>query len=180
MPMRQTELHAGHVVDATCQAIGEKFVLFDVAPAVFVAETEIGGVGEKAMRDTRALRALGAFCNELLDEYYDEIVAMIKAGPLVEEDLVGEAGRLCGAAGVFKACKGGVELSTDVVEVVRGQVREEEERKAREVREEEKKSANSSESGSGEKREIELDGAGEEVVKGAGAVEAEMESREEL
>lgn len=182
VPMRQTELHAGHVIDATCKAIGEKFVVFDVAPAVFVADTAIDGVGEKALRDTRAVRALGAFCNDLLDEYYDEIVAMIKAGPLVEEELLGEAGRLCGVTGVFKACKGGVGLSADVVEVVRGQVREEAEQKAREVREEEEKTANSSESGSGESREIEseLDGGGEEVVKGVGAVVAEVESGEEL
>lgn len=122
IPLRQSATHATHVLDATCTAIAERYMIYPrIAPDVFVAAADIDARDARAnaTADARAVRSLPAVCSRMLDEHYDELVALVQAGPLAAEAWGGEAEALCaeGRGGVVSACgETAVRLAGDVLD----------------------------------------------------------------
>lgn len=126
VPIRQTELHAGYVLEETCKDIQSNWVIFEgIAPSIFVPAAMVReqGLDINATSDSKPLRSLREVCSGLLDDHYDELVSLIKTKPLTETDFLGDAAVLCdGVTGIFRACTTDAEeLFIDVLAEARRQ-----------------------------------------------------------
>lgn len=196
VPIRQTEFHAGTVIEQTCNNIESNWVIFEgIAPAVFVRRTLVQeeGLEANATTDSKPLRSLPAVCDGLLDEHYDELVALVTAGPLADDDFLGEAPALCdGETGLFRACAkdaGDEQLLIDVLAEARVQLALQEAADASGESAEEKAGTGGGDGGGGNSSGLSPEGIadGEAVLdsedsasRDADVIEADVDSREEL